>query len=284
MRNCFRGSTFQYEVVLWLATNLASIKCITLGTLPLESTWLLSKDEGQWTTLAINDAMFKHKIHFDNLFTCISINRSSVMSHVSITQKRPRDRLCIVNHAHDNFKECFTFVDCTTSSLGNRSVYELNWCYKEFFSLLLHDTNTTTTKTTKTTTTTTTTTCDPDDHIMQSFKSTSLHQAMKGMSHEFKFINQPLKHIIMSKSCLCCKATIKDVVHPSGEVMMSPTYHVFASVTFEKRFDFNSCVNECISMENLTMTETGSQLFFYSVAKERDAVEQQCGSKDMNAL
>ena len=32
------------------------------------------------------------------------------------------------------------------------------------------------------------------------------------------------------------------------------------------------------------MTETDSQLFFYSVAKEHDAVEQQCGGKDMNAL
>ena len=95
MRNCFRGSTFPYKVVLWLATNLASIEWITLGTLPLDSTWLLSKDESHWTTLVINDAVFKHKMHFDNLLTCISINRSSVTSCVSIAQKRPRDRLCI---------------------------------------------------------------------------------------------------------------------------------------------------------------------------------------------
>ena len=121
--------------------------------------------------------------------------------------------------------------------------------------------------------------CD-DDH-MQCFKNTSLHQVLKGMSHEFKFINQP-KHVIMSKSCSCCKATIKDAVHMCGEVMKSPTYHVFASVTFEKRFDFNSCNDECVSMENLTMTDTNSQLFFYSVAKEC-AVEQH-GDKDMNAL
>ena len=120
---------------------------------------------------------------------------------------------------------------------------------------------------------------------MQSFKNTSLHQAMKGMAHEFKFINQPTKHIIMSKLCSCCKATIKDAVHMCGEVMMSPTYHVFASVTFEKRFDFNSCDDECVSMENLTMTDTDSQLFFYSVAKEPggDAAGQR-GGKDMNAL
>ena len=116
MRNCFRGSTFPYEVVLWLATNLASIECITLATLPLDSTWLLSKDDSHWTTLAINDAVLKHKIHSDNLLTCISINRSSVASRVSIAQKRPRDRLCIVNR--DNFKECFTFVDCTTFPLA----------------------------------------------------------------------------------------------------------------------------------------------------------------------
>ena len=181
MRNCFRGSTFPYEVVLWLATNLASIECTTLGTLPLDSTWLLSKDESHWTTLVINDTVFKHKIHFDNLLTCISVNRSSVMSRVSIAQKRPRDRLCIVNQ--DNFKECFTFLDCAMSSLGNCLVFELNWCYKEFSSLL-HDV-------------TTTTTCD-HNHIMQSFKNMSLHQVMKGMSHEFRFINQPLKHVIMS--------------------------------------------------------------------------------------
>ena len=123
MRNCFRGSTFPYEVVLWLATNLASIECITFGTLPLDSTWLLSEDKCHWITLAINDAVFKHKIHFDNLLTHISINRSSVTSRVSIVKKQPRDRLCIVNHVHDNFKECFTFVDCTTSSLGNPSVF-----------------------------------------------------------------------------------------------------------------------------------------------------------------
>ena len=263
MRNCFRGSTFPYEVVLWLATNLASIECITLGTLPLDSTWLLSEDESHWTTLVINDAVFKHKIHFDNLLMCISVNRSSVMSHVSIAQKRPRDRLCIVNQ--DNFKECFTFVDCATSSLGNRSVFELNWCYDEFLSLL-HDV------------TPNTKTCD--DH-MQSFRNMSLHQVIKGMSHEFKFINQP-KHVIMSKSCLCCKATVKDAVHMSGEVMMSPTYHVFASMTFEKRFDFNLCDDECISMENLIMTDIDSQLFFYSVAKEC-AIKQR-GDKDMNAL
>ena len=181
----------------------------------------------------------------------------------------------MVNRAHDNFKECINFVDCATSSLGNHSVFELNWCYEEFLSLLLCDTNTTTT---------TTTMCDPDDHIMQSFKNMSLHQVMKGMFHKFKFINQPPKHdIIISKSCLCCRATVKDAVYMCGEVMMSPTYHVFASVIFGKRFDFNSC-DECISMENLTMTDTDSQLFFYSVAKERDAVEQQCRGKDMNAL
>ena len=110
MRNYFRGSTFPYEVVLWLATNLASIECITLGTLSLDSTWLLSEDKSHWTTLVINDTEFKHKIHFfDNLLTFISVNRSSVTSRVSIAQKRPRDRLCIVNQ--DNFKECFTFLD-----------------------------------------------------------------------------------------------------------------------------------------------------------------------------
>ena len=41
---------------MWLATNLASIECMTLGNLPLDSTWLLSGDESHWTTLAINDA------------------------------------------------------------------------------------------------------------------------------------------------------------------------------------------------------------------------------------
>ena len=174
------------------------------------------------------------------------------------------DQPGIVNQ--DNFKECFTFLDCAMSSLGNHSVFELNWCYDEFSSLLRD-------------VTTTTTTCD-DNHIMQSFKSTSLHQVMKDMSHEFKFINQPPKHVIMSKSCSCCKVTIKDAVHMCGEVMMSPTYHVFTSVTFEKRFDFNSCDDECVSMENLTMTDTDSQLFFYSVV-EPDA---QHGGKDMNAL
>ena len=219
MRNCFRGSTFSYEVVLWLATNLASIECITFGTLPSDSTWLLSEDEHHWTTLAINDAVFKHKIHFDNLLTCNSINRSSVMARLSTAQKRPRDRLCIVNHARDNFKECFTFVNCAMSSLGNRSVFELNLCYDEFLSLL-HDN----------TPPNTTTTCD-DNHIMQSFKNMSLHQVMKGMCHEFEFVNQPPKHVIMSKSCSCCKATIKDALHMCGEVMMLPTYHVFASVT-----------------------------------------------------
>ena len=50
-------------------------------------------------------------------------------------------------------------------------------------------------------------------------------------------------------------------MHTCGEVMMLPTYHVFASVTFEKRFDFNSCYNECVSTESLTMTDTDSQLF-----------------------
>ena len=192
------------------------------------------------------------------------------MSDVSIAQKEPRDTLCIVNRAHDNFKECFTFVDGAMSSLGNCLVCELNWCYDEFLSLLRDDTLLNMT-----------TTCD-DDH-MQSFKNMRLHQAMKGMSHEFKFINQPPKHVIMSKSCSCCKATVKDAVHTCGEVMMSPTYHVFASMTFEKRFDFNLCDDEYISTENLTMTDTDNQLFFYSVAKEC-AVKQQRGSKDMNAL
>ena len=87
MRNCFRGSTFPYEVVLWLMTNLASIECITLGTLPLDSTWLLSEDERHWTILLINDAVFKHKIHFDNLLMCISVDGSSVASRVSTAQK-----------------------------------------------------------------------------------------------------------------------------------------------------------------------------------------------------
>ena len=77
--------------------------------------------------------------------------------------KKDPETDCIVNH--NNFRECFTFLDCAMSSLGNRSVFELNWCYDEFSSLLCD---------------VTTTTCD-DNHIMQSFKNTSLHQAMKGI-------------------------------------------------------------------------------------------------------
>ena len=43
---------------------------------------------------------------------------------------------------------------------------------------------------------------------------------------------------------------------------------MYLPASLEKRFDFNLCDDECASTENLTMTDTDSRLFFYSVAKE----------------
>ena len=86
----------------------------------------------------------------------------------------------------------------------------------------------------------------------------------------------------MTKSCSCCKADIKNTVHTCGEVIMSSDYHVFASLTFEKRFDFNLCDNKYVSTTNLTMVDTDSDLFFYSVAKDNTPICR--GGKNMNAL
>ena len=182
-----------------------------------------------------------------------------------IGQKRPRDRLCIVSHSYDSFNDCFTSVDCIKSLQNDHSVFEVNWSHDDFLKLLQDVPMTT---------------CD--EH-MQSFQIITLHQAMKCMPHDFKFINQP-EPVIMTKSCSCCKADIKNTIHTCGEVLMSSDYHVFASLTFEKRFDFNLCDNEYISTTNLTMVDTDSDLFFYSIAKDNTPVCHGGGGKDMNAL
>ena len=106
---------------------------------------------------------------------------------------------------------------------------------------------------------------------------------MKCMPHDFKFINQP-KPVVMTKSCLYCKADIKNAIHRCGEVIMSSDYHVFASLTCEKRFDFDLCDDEYVSTTNLTMVDTNSDLFFYSVAKDNSPICRGGGGKDMNAL
>ena len=46
------------------------------------------------------------------------------------------------------------------------------------------------------------------------------------------------------------------------EFVVNPNYDTFASVSFEKCFDFHSCQDEFISMDNLTMSNADLSLFF----------------------
>ena len=64
--------------------------------------------------------------------------------------------------------------------------------------------------------------------------------------------------------CLCCTESIKDAVHVCKEFVVNPNYDMFASVSFEKRFDFHSCQDEFVSTDNLTMSD--SSLFFMPYA------------------
>ena len=58
-------------------------------------------------------------------------------------------------------------------------------------------------------------------------------------------------------------------MHTCGEVMMLPTYHVFASLTFEKRFDFNLCddLDECCQ-QTLSKGERSRGLLIVQVPRQ----------------
>ena len=75
LRDCFRGSTFPYQVVRWLATKLSSLEHVILGNVFHDNgTWLLHEDDNHWTTLEMNKIVLQDGDHFDSLLTCISVD------------------------------------------------------------------------------------------------------------------------------------------------------------------------------------------------------------------
>ena len=92
LKQCYRGSLFPFELVVWIAKKVSSIECIVqAGLSSTNDTWVLNEDH--WATTPIHQAVFKHGVRYDTIVMCMSINREMVCSRICRAGKRPRSSL-----------------------------------------------------------------------------------------------------------------------------------------------------------------------------------------------
>ena len=112
LRQCYRGSLFPFELVVWIAKKISSIECIVqAGLSSTNDTWVLNEDH-------IHQAVFKHGVQYDTIVVCMSINREMVCSRICRAGKRRRSSLLRMVD-DDSIMQCFNFVDEIQSSLSN---------------------------------------------------------------------------------------------------------------------------------------------------------------------
>ena len=94
LRQCYRGSLFPFQLIVWIAKKISSIECVVqAGLSSTNYTWVLSTNEDHWATTPIHQAVFKHGVRYDTIVVCVSINRKMVCSRICRAGKRPRSSL-----------------------------------------------------------------------------------------------------------------------------------------------------------------------------------------------
>ena len=186
LRDCFRGSTFPYQVVHWLATKLLSLEYVVLGNVFHNGTWLLHEDDNHWTTLEMNKIVLQDRDHFDSLLTYISVDRSSLSTKLWSSQKRPHDKLKIISRKRQCYDECFTFVDCAISSRSARYMSEVEWCHQDLLKSLVYMS--------------VVDECHDQDDI-KTIRKVKLYDVMPHVPHEFKFMSYSAEPKDMSSVC-----------------------------------------------------------------------------------
>ena len=79
LRQCYRGSLFPFELIVWNTKKISSIECIVqAGLSSTNDTWVLNEDH--WATTPIHQAVFKYGVRYDTIIMCVIINREMVCS------------------------------------------------------------------------------------------------------------------------------------------------------------------------------------------------------------
>ena len=270
LRQCYRGSLFPFELIVWIAKKVSSIKCVVqAGLLSTNDTWVLSMNEDHWATTPIHQAVFKHRVWYNTIVMCVSINKEMVCSRICRAGKRPRSSLRMVDGSNDNIMQCFNFVDKIQSSLGN--------CEPVSLSVNSH--------------------CDSfkdclewagefeqneNEYMSQMIKMANLIDALTCDNVEFHPNDAyPLDN--MTNMCSKCRGDVESSVHCCGMVCTDEEgVDIIASLSFEKEFNLAMCTEDYMSMSNLSMSTTERKLFFYAVTTTAAAAVG--GGKDIKTL
>ena len=260
LRQCYRGSLFPFELIMWIAKKISCIKCVVQAGLSLTNdTWVLNEDH-----TPIHQAVFKHGVRYNTIVMCMSINREMVCSRICRAGKRPRSSLRMVVD-DDNIMQCFNFVDEIQSSLGNCELVSLSINSHSFKDCLERagefEQN-------------------ENEYMSQTIKMANLINALTCDNMEFHPNDAyPLDN--MTNTCSKCRGDVESSVHCCGMVRTDEEgVDIIASLSFEKEFNLATCTEDYMSVSNLSMSTMECKLFFYAVT----AAAAVGGGKDIKTL
>ena len=254
LRQCYRGSLFPFELVVWIAKKISSIECVVqAGLSSTNDTWVLNEDH-------IHQAVFKHGVRYDTIVVCVSINREMVCSRICRGGKRPRSSLLRMVD-NDSIMQCFNFVDEIQSSLGNCEPVSSSVNSHSFKDCLERagefEQN-------------------ENEYVSQTIKMANLIDAYDNT--EFHPDEYPLDN--MTNTCSKCRGDVESSVHCCGMVRTDEEgVDIIASLSFEKEFNLATCTEDYVSVSNLSMSTTERKLFFYAAAAAAVG-----GGKDIKTL
>ena len=268
LRQCYRGSLFPFELIVWIAKKISSIECIVQAGLSLTNdTWVLNEDH--WATTPIHQAVFKHGVRYDTKVMCVSINREMVCSRICKAGKRPRSSLrMVVDSSNDNIMQCFNFVDEIQSSLSNcepmsSSVnsHSFKDCLKRAGEFEQNE----------------------NEYVSQTIKMANLIDALTCDNVEFHPNDAyPLDN--MTNMCSKCRGDVESSVHCCRMVRTDKEgVDIIASLFFEKEFNLAMCTEDYMSVSNLSMSTMEHKLFFNAVTMATTAAAA-VGGKDIKTL
>ena len=190
-------------------------------------------NEDHWATTPIHQAVFKHRVQYDTIVVCVSINREMVRSRICRAGKRPRSCLQMVDCSNDNdsIMQCFNFIDKIQSSLGN--------CEPVSSSVNSH--------------------CDSfkdclkragefeqneNEYVSQTIRMANLIEALTCVvDMEFHPDAYPLDN--MTNTCSKCQGDVESSVHGFGMVRTNEEgVDIIASLSFEKEFNLAMCTED----------------------------------------
>ena len=261
LRQCYRGSLFPFELIVWIAKKISSIECVVqAGLSSTNDTWVLNEDH-----IPIHQAVFKHGVRYDTIVVCVSINREMVCSRICRAGKRPRSSLLRMVD-DDSIMQCFNFVDEIQSSLGNcEPVSSVNsHSFKDCLEWAGEFEQ------------------NENEYVSQTIKMANLIDALTCVNTEFHPNDDEYPLDNMTNTCSKCRGDVESSVHCCGMVHTDEEgVDIIASLSFEKEFNLATCTEDYVSVSNLSMSTTERKLFFYAVTAAAAAVG---GGKDIKTL